>query len=169
MTWSNEMHASDGDRRRDSELVTYVDRVRRGGHVLVERLGEFTGLGWMLSAGILVTLVIVHPLLAADITGTWEVSYRVGQSQQVLIVELVQEGSGVSGIGTIQTANEENAVRVVVRSGAARAGDFRFLLTEDGGSESRSQEFVGDWYGDEMSGLTSGMLGTGMFAGTRRP
>ena len=134
---------------------------------IVRGLCEPGRLRWMLGVGAVLALLVARPLLAADISGTWEISYQMAQGRQTITLELVQEGSRVSGSGTMRADSMGDAVRVEVRSGTAGSGDFRFLLVEAGGSASRPQEFIGDWYRDEMSGRTDGAFGSRMFTGTR--
>ena len=132
-------------------------------------LGRSSRLRWVLGAGSVLVFLVTRPLLAADISGTWEISSQMARGRQTIVLELVQDGSRVSGTGTMRIDGGGEAVRVEVRSGTARGGDFRFLLVEDGGPVSRPQEFVGNWYKDEMSGRTDGAFGSRMFAGARQP
>ena len=126
-------------------------------------------LQWILGAcAPLVTFIAVRPLLAADISGTWDLSCRIGPEQQTITLELVQDGSQVSGFGILRTDDMGSPVRVAVRSGTAQAGDFLLFLVEAGRSGGHPQEVRGRWYRDEMDGQTNGAFGARMFIGVRR-
>ena len=151
-----------------SESITSLKAALKGRYRIVRGLGEPGRLRWMLGVGAVLALLVARPLLAADISGTWEISYQIAQGQaQTITLELVQEGSRVSGSGTMRADSMGDAVRVEVRSGTVGSADFRFLLVEEGGSASLPQEFIGGWYRDEMSGRTDGAFGTRMFTGAR--
>jgi len=125
-------------------------------------------LHWVFGACALVTFFAARPLLAADISGTWDLSCRIGEDRQTITLELVQDGSQVSGMGTLRVGDMGRAVRVAVQAGIAHAGDFHFFLVEEGRSEGHPQKFSGSWYRDEMSGQTNGVFGARMFRGARR-
>ncbi len=151
-----------------SDPVARLNAALKGRYKIVRGLGEPGRLRWMLGVAAVLAFLVARPLLAADISGTWEISYQMGQGRQTIItVELVQEGSRLSGSGTMRAERVGDAVRVEVRSGTAGNNDVRFLLVGEGGSAARPQEFVGDWYRDEMSGLTEGAFGSRMFTGAR--
>ena len=123
---------------------------------------------WILVAGAVLSILVARPLFAADLSGTWEIVYRIEQDRHTLTLEIVQEGSRVLGGGSMRGESAGGVVQVEVRSGTARGSDFRFVLVAEGGSTSRGQEFSGSWYRDEMSGQTNGAFGSRMFTGTRR-
>ena len=112
-------------------------------------------LRWILGACALVTFIAVRPLLAADISGTWDLSCRIGPEQQTITLELVQDGSQVSGFGILRTDDMGSPVRVAVRSGTAPAGDFLLFLVEAGRSGVTAKSSGGDgievrWAGRPM-------------------
>jgi len=123
---------------------------------------------WVLGAATLVALAVACPLLAADVSGNWDVGYWTGQTRQTIVLELVQDGSRLSGTGTLRVAGTDSMIHATVQGIASRSGDFHFLLVDAGGLRLRSQEFVGSWYRHEMSGLTSGSFGEAVFSGVRR-
>ena len=151
-----------------SDPVARLNAALEGRYKIVRKLVEPGRVRWMLGVGAVLALLMARPLLAADISGTWEISYQMAQGRQTITLELVQAGSRVSGSGTMRADSMGDAVRVEVRSGTAGNNDVRFLLVEEGGSAPRPQEFIGDWYRDEMSGRTDGAFGTGMFTGVRQ-
>ncbi len=150
-----------------SDAVARLNAALEGRYKIVRKLVEPGRVRWMLGVGAVLALLVARPLLAADISGTWEISYQMAQGRQTITLELVQEGSRVSGSGTMRADSMGDAVRVEVRSGTAGNNDFRLLLAEEGGSAPRLQEFIGDWYRDEMSGRTDGAFGSRMFTGAR--
>ncbi len=149
-----------------SDPITRLKAALKVRHRILRGLGEPGRLRWMLGVGAVLAFLVARPLLAADISGTWEISYQISQGSQTITLELVQEGSRVTGSGTMR-ATMGDAVRVEVRSGTAGSGAFRFLLVEEDGSASGPQEFIGDWFRDEMSGRTDGAFGSRMFTGAR--
>ena len=149
-------------------LFASVMRVLEGRHVSGRGLRVIPRLRWVLGAVTLVALAVTCPLLAADGSGNWEIGYWTGQTRQTIVLELVQQGSHLSGTGTLRVAGTDSTIHARVQGTASRSGDFRFLLVEAGGLEARSQEFFGRWYRDEMSGLTRGPFGEAIFAGVRR-
>ncbi len=150
-----------------SDPVARLNAALEGRYKIVRGLGEPGRLRWMLGVAAVLAFLVARPLLAADISGTWEISYQMAQGRQTITLELVHEGSRVSGSGTMRADSMGDALRVEVRSGTAGNSDFSFLLVEEGGSAYRPQEFIGAWYRDEMSGETEGAFGTGMFTGVR--
>jgi len=130
-------------------------------------LGRAIRYKWTAGVVLVIVVVAARPLFAADLSGTWDVSCRVGPDLEVLTLEVDQRGSGISGVGTMRMSSTGEAVHVEVRSGTVRGLDFRFFVVVDGG-DARPQEFTGDWHGDEMSGLTQGDFGGRMFNGARR-
>ena len=125
-------------------------------------------LRWILGGCVLVTFFAARPLLAGDISGTWDLNCRIGEDRQIITLELVQDGSQVSGMGTLRVDDTGNGVRVAVRAGTVHNWDFHFFLVEQGGSGGRPQEFSGSWYEDEMSGITYGAFGSRIFKGGSR-
>ena len=116
----------------------------------------------------MLVFLLARPLLAADLSGTWDITCRIGSDRQIITLELVHRGSTVSGVGTVRRESTQNPVQVEVRSGIADGVDFRFFLVEASGSLSRPQLFFGSWYRDEMSGLTEGVFGSRIYRGDRR-
>ncbi|MHB1195080.1 MAG: hypothetical protein ACYC6F_18815 [Longimicrobiales bacterium] len=149
-------------------LVTSVSRALEGRHVIGRGFRAMPRLRWVLGASALVALAVACPLLAADVSGNWDIVYWTEQGRQPIALELVQKGSQLSGVGSLRTAGTDIVIRAEVQGGANRSGDFHFLLVEEGGSASRSQQFFGSSYKDEMSGRTSGPFGDAIFAGVRR-
>lgn len=136
-----------------------------------KKLGQFTRSGrfkWMMGAGVILALFVARPLFAADLSGTWEIAYWVGEDRQFVTLEVVHEGSVVLGGGTMRGGSPGSVAEVEVRSGTAGGGAFHFVLVEEGGVASHGQEFTGKWYRDEMSGQTDGAFGARMFSGARR-
>ena len=151
-----------------SDVIPRSKRARGNGNQTLSWLAQAGRPRWLVVAGTVLAFALARPLLAADLSGTWEVSFRSGLSSQTIRLELVQRGSTVSGMGTLRSSDTDGAIQVQVRSGTASRGAFHIVLTETGGVASRGQDFVGKWYRDEMSGRTDGMLGTHVFTGVRR-
>ncbi len=124
-------------------------------------------LAWFVGVGVMVTLFIARPLLAADLSGRWEISSRYRDVRQTVTLDLVQHGSSVTGSGMMTFSTSDDVIPVVVRSGTARTGNFRITLSEASAAGRPPQEYSGDWYRDEMSGKTTGGFGVGMFSGVR--
>ena len=123
-----------------SDPITLLNAALKGRRKIMRGLGEPGRLRWMLGVGAILALLVARPLLAADISGTWEISYQIGQGQaQTITLELVQKGSRVSGSGTMRADSIGDAIRVEVRSGTAGSRDFSFRLVEEGGSALSSQ------------------------------
>jgi hypothetical protein len=70
-------------------------------------------------------------------------------------------------MGIIRVDDTGNGVRVSLRAGKVHSSGFHFSLVEEGGAGDRPQEFSGDWYLDEMSGITYGAFGSRIFQGAR--
>lgn len=134
------------------------------------RAARRRGIRWWLGLSGAAALVFFlgHPLLAADLSGTWDITCRVGPDRQIITLELVHEGSTVSGVGTVRWESTQNPVQVEVHSGTADGVDFRFFLLDASGPTSPPQVFFGNWYRDEMSGLTEGDFGSRIYRGNRR-
>jgi len=130
--------------------------------------GVIPGCRWALTAATLMALAVACPLLAADVSGSWDISYWTAHTRQTIVLELVQDGSRLSGTATLRVADTDSMIDATVQGTASRSGDFHFLLVDADRLQSRSQEFVGSWYRNEMSGLTSGSFGEAIFAGVRR-
>jgi len=116
-------------------------------------------LRWILAGFVVVTLLWARPIFAADISGTWDISCWIGEEHQLITLDLLQEGSRLSGMGTLRTDETGEVVRVVVQSGTVglrdlRFFDYRFSVVEMGRTVGSPQEFMGSWYRDEMSGRT---------------
>lgn len=115
--------------------------------------------------GLIAGFLLARPLLAADLTGTWEISYQVGQDAETVLLSVDHDGSTLTGEGTLRLGAGD-AMPVVVRAGSIRRGDFRFQLTGARGATLRA--LWGAWHEDEMSGRTDGTFGSRMFVGVRR-
>ena len=168
MALKNDMGAPDKGNGLMPDPITRLSAALKGRYRLERGSGEPGRLRWILGVGAVLAFLVVRPLLAADISGTWEISSQMPGGRQTITLEIVQDGSRVTGTGTMRIDGIGDAVRMEVRSGTAGGGDFRFLLVEQDGSTSRPQEFIGNWYRDEMSGRTDGAFGSRMFTGARR-
>jgi hypothetical protein len=115
---------------------------------------------------LLLGFLVSRPLLAEEISGTWEIAVRVGEEVEIYHLELVREWFSLSGAGTMQMGAGA-PVRVQVVTGTVHQRDFRFLLVEVGGVPSGRRELFGAWHMDEMSGLAIGPFGDRRFSGTR--
>jgi len=119
-------------------------------------------------AVIIAAFLLARPSLAADFSGTWAISYRVGQDTQTILLDIVQERSALSAVGSFRVGAVGDPVPVEIRQGWAGARMFRFQLAALNDPESPLQSFFGDWYKNEMSGRTDGRFGSRMFVGVRR-
>ena len=168
MTRGNDGGRADGRSGGMAGLVSSVMRALEGRHVISRGFRPMPRMRWILGASAVVALAVACPLLAADVSGSWDVAYWTEQGRQAFAMELVQEGRHLTGRGTLRAAGKDIVIHATVQGRAGRSGDFHFIFVEEGGSASRSQEFFGSWYKDEMSGLTSGPFGDAIFAGVRR-
>ena len=136
----------------------------RGGGMKQRPMAVWLGLG----LGVFGVLLLTRPIWAADISGTWEVSYWYGDSVQSFTLEITQDGSRISGAGVARLHSGRDTVSVSVTGETFAGRDFRLRVVAISGTEVRAQDFVGGWFQDQMSGRTEGDLGTRMFRGTRR-
>jgi hypothetical protein len=118
-------------------------------------------------AAIIAAFLIARPTLAADFSGTWTVSYIVGEESQTVLLDVVQERSTLSGVGSLRLGIGD-PVAVQIRQGWASSRSFRFELVATNGPQGPAQSFFGDWYKNELSGRTDGMFGSRVFRGTRQ-
>jgi hypothetical protein len=122
---------------------------------------------WALTIGAALAFVIVRPLLAADLTGTWQIVSWANGDRQVVRLDLAQAGRSVSGRGLMWMERAGDTVPVEVRSAAVRPPDFQLTIVPSGGRASSPQVFIGAWYRDEMSGRVEGGPVRRMFEGDR--
>jgi hypothetical protein len=126
---------------------------------------------WGLAVGAVLAVAIARPLLAADLTGTWDISSRVGHDRQTITLEVVHDGATVTGAGVMRMDGAAAAARVAIRSaivGRPDGSDFRIVLVQIDSAGARPQELIGAWYRHEMSGRVEGAYGSRMFWGVRR-
>jgi hypothetical protein len=117
----------------------------------------------------LALFLLASPLVAANISGTWEISYWYGVSVQTFTLELTQDGAQVSGTGTACLSDGRDTVLVEVSGETVARRDFRLRIVDSTGSVFGVHEFIGGWFRDRMSGTTEGDLGSRVFRGTRQP
>ena len=122
---------------------------------------------WGLGAGVLALFLLAPPLLAANISGTWQVSYWYGVTVQSFTLELTQDGAQVSGTGIAHLNDGRDTVLVEVSGATVARRDFRLRIVDSTGSVFRAHEFIGGWFRDRMSGTTEGDLGSRVFRGKR--
>lgn len=131
-------------------------------------MGRMRRLRWGLVGGVVLTLAVARPLLGADLSGTWRITYWVDQeNRETVTLEITHERGLLPGTGSIRGAGESQMSRVEIRSGVVTGHDFRFTLVEPGGVAARPTVLVGSWYRDEMSGQAEGTFGKRMFGGSR--
>ena len=123
---------------------------------------------WILGGLALAMFFSVRPILAADLSGTWDLTCRLGDDRQIISLELIHDGSRLAGSGTIRMENTGAGVPVELRVGRVRGRDFSFSLLEIGRPGARPQYFDGSWFRNEMSGLSTGAFGARVFRGDRR-
>jgi hypothetical protein len=124
-------------------------------------------LRWLLGVFAVAAFFAARPLLAADISGSWDLSCQIGEERQGLRLELVMKGSEVTGTGTLRVDRNGTGEPVLVRAaGTVKGWDFK--VSVEGRPGGRPQEFRGSWYKNEMSGISSGEFGSRLFTGSRR-
>jgi hypothetical protein len=117
---------------------------------------------------IVAALVLARPSLAADFSGTWAISYRLDGETETVLLDIVQERSTVSGVGSFRVGTIGDPIAVEIRQGRANSRRFRFQLARINGPEGPAQTFFGEWYKNELSGRTDGTFGSRMIVGVRR-
>lgn len=120
------------------------------------------------AAAVLVAFLIARPLFAADLTGTWDLSYYVGLERQVITLSIEHDGGALSGEGILSPGGTSEWHHVELREGTVSGRDFRFILVRTDTDGVPSQSFSASWYHDEMSGRTDGAFGSRVFTGARR-
>ncbi len=134
---------------------------------LVRRLGvrgaKRAGIG---AAGVLVVAVFSRPVLAADMSGQWELSCQVENGHQPLVLDVVQSRGDVSGSLSVVTA-AGRSVRTAVDGRATRDGHFRLGAMDPASQPRRAAELTGRWYLDHVSGELKGAFGSCVFEGDR--
>lgn len=78
-----------------SDPVARLNAALEGRYKIVRGLGEPGRLRWVLGVAAVLAFLVARPLLAAEISGTWEISYQIAQGRQTITLELVQKGSRV--------------------------------------------------------------------------
>lgn len=131
----------------------------------VRALG-LTKAAWLFAAGILVALVLSRPVLAADVSGQWEVTCQLLQGPQPFALDVVQAGGSVSGTAVFQTPGGEVATAAILGT-ATRGGDFRLGVVDRSRQPPGTAVLTGTVFRDHVSGELEGALGGCVFHGDR--
>ncbi len=126
-------------------------------------------LRWGLLGGALLAVLVARPLLGEDLSGTWQVSYRIDhQTSETIVLELRHERSWIPGPSSLRGMGVSQGGQVLVQSGTVRGNDFQITLTYVENVGARPTVLMGSWYVNEMSGRADGFFGTRRFDGSRR-
>jgi hypothetical protein len=115
------------------------------------------------------------PVAAQDLTGTWEISSETQRGPQNLTLELVQDGSALTGTVTLTMGGRRGGGgggggerTMEISHGEVDGMSFSFLYTISFGERSISQSYSGTFEGDAMEGTIEGGRGGGRpFTGER--
>lgn len=121
---------------------------------------------WIAVAGILLVAVFSRPVLAADMSGVWELSCQVEEGPQTIHLDVVQGRGWVSGTVSLISAAGP-AVEAGVDGSATRDGRFRLGVVAPASRTRQAAELTGRWYGDHLSGELKGAFGSCVFEGDR--
>lgn len=139
----------------------------------------------MLAGALLLAVAVASPVLAQDMSGSWVITSETPRGEQTMALEVVQQGSELTGTVTMQRmgrggrggggggggagAPGRGPMAVEITDGTVADGDFSFSVTLGRGDRTFRQEFTGRFEGDEMSGTLAGgpRGGESMFTGVR--
>lgn len=122
------------------------------------------------------TLGLSSPVAAQDMTGTWEITSEGRRGAQTMTLELVQDGSELTGTITMRMGGRRGGGggggggmrEIEITDGEIDGASFSFTMAIDMGGNSFSQHFSGTMDGDEISGTIEGGRGGGRpFTGKR--
>lgn len=121
-----------------------------------------------LGTAAILAVLLAQPILAEDVSGDWDITFRVGNDAFVLALTLEQARTGISGAGVLDLSGSGDSVQVSVRSGVVGRHQVRIALEAEPGRLPRLDELRGSWHRAEMSGTLFGSFGSRMFAAVRR-
>lgn len=125
-------------------------------------------LTWGIAAGIGLALLASRPLLAADLSGVWTVTYRLdAETVETMTLDLVHDGRWTPGPDVVRGVGRSSRGRVEVRQGVARGTDVRLTLVDAGARDRFPTVLTGAWHRDEMGGRVDGWFGSRMFVASR--
>lgn len=117
------------------------------------------------------------PLLAQTLTGTWEISAEGRRGPQTMVLELVQDGTELTGTLTMTMGGRRGggggggaggSRTVEISDGIVDGKSFGFAMTLEMGGNSMTQSYSGTFEADEMRGTIEGGRGGGReFTGSR--
>ena len=117
----------------------------------------------------------VAPVAAQDLTGSWEISSETQRGAQNMTLELVQDGSALTGTVTLTMGGRRGGGgggggerTIEISDGAVDGMSFSFTYAISFGERSMSQSYSGVFEGDTMEGTIEGGRGGGRpFTGER--
>jgi hypothetical protein len=122
-------------------------------------------------------LLIGAPVLAQDMTGTWELSSETPRGSRTMTLAVVQDGSELTGTLTMTRGGRPGGggggrgggqpMLIEISDGTVEGGDFSFSATIERGGNTMSLKVTGRFEGDEASGMIEGGRGGGPFTGKR--
>ena len=117
----------------------------------------------------------VAPVAAQDLTGSWEISSETQRGAQNMTLELVQDGSALTGTVTLTMGGRRGGGgggggerTIEIADGMVDGASFSFNMTITFGDRSINQSYSGTFEGDSMEGTIEGGRGGGRpFTGAR--
>lgn len=122
----------------------------------------------IIAAGLVLAALVASPVLAQDMSGSWEITSQTPRGEQTMTLVVEQSGSELTGTVTMARMGRPGGgggggdtagrgpMEVEISDGTVSDGDFSFTLTLGRGGRSISQTFTGRFEGGEMSGMITG-------------
>jgi len=113
------------------------------------------------------------PVAAQTLTGTWQITSEGRRGAQTITIELVQNGSALTGTATFTGGGRRGGgggggQEVAVTNGTVDGSSFSFDLVLEFGGNAVTLSYSGTYEGDSMEGTRSGARGGGQpFTGKR--
>jgi hypothetical protein len=139
----------------------------------------------LVAVGLLLGVLVGAPVLAQDMTGTWELSSESPRGSRTMILAVVQDGSELTGTLTMTRGGRRGGggggggggaaggrgggqpMEIQISDGVVEDGDFSFSATMERGGNTMVLKMTGRFEGDEASGMIEGGRGGGPFTGKR--
>lgn len=117
----------------------------------------------LLAGGMLLAALVASPILAQDMSGSWEITSETPRGSQTMTLVVEQSGSELTGTLTMTRMGGPpggggggGPMEVEISDGTVSGGDFSFSVIMGRGDRTFTQEFSGQFEGDEMSGMLAG-------------
>jgi len=115
------------------------------------------------------------PVVAQDLTGTWEIASETPRGSQTMTLMLDQDGSALTGTVTLSGGGRRGgdgggggSRTIEISDGVVDGQSFSFTMTVSFGDRSMEQAFSGTIEGDSIEGTIEGGRGGGRpFSGER--